>query len=47
MGNEFTKKQIRDWLENAIKKAKNPDPREKIKREREVRRAKVAKSYGL
>jgi hypothetical protein len=47
MSSEFTKKQIRDWIEASIKKAANPDPREKLKREREVRRVKVARSYGL
>jgi hypothetical protein len=47
MSNEATKQQIRAWLEEAIRKAQNPDPREKIKREREERRKKVSKFYGL
>lgn len=47
MGNEATKKQIRDWIENAIREAKNPDPRKIIKKQREQRKAKVEKNYGL
>lgn len=47
MSNEYTKKQIKDWLDNAVKKAQNPDPREKVKREREERRKKVQSRYGL
>jgi hypothetical protein len=47
MGNEYTKKQIRTWLENAIKKAQNPDPAEKVKRERRQRAKKVAIRFGL
>jgi len=47
MGNEGTKKQIRTWIENAIEKAQNPDPREKLKRLRREKVKKVAKNYGL
>lgn len=47
MSNEATKAQIRAWLEEAIKKAQNPDPREKLKQERERRRKLVSKHYGL
>lgn len=47
MGNESTKAQIRGWIEEAIRKAKNPDPREKIKKERQRRAIKISKSYGL
>lgn len=47
MANESTKAQIRTFLEEAIKKAQNPDPREKIKREREKRVKKIEKNYGF
>lgn len=47
MSNEVTKAQIRTWLEEAIKKAQNPDPREELKREREKKAKQVSKSYGL
>lgn len=47
MANEETKQQIRIFIENAIRKAKNPDPREKLKRERKKRALQVAKQYGL
>lgn len=47
MANEGTKQQIRDWLEEAVRKAKNPDPRERIKRERAKRKTKVLESYAL
>lgn len=45
--NEATKQQIRTFIEEAIKRASNPDPRIKIKREREKRSAEVSKQYGL
>ncbi len=44
---EFTKQQIRAWLEEAVRKAQSPDPREQLKRAREKRKAKVSKMYGL
>jgi hypothetical protein len=47
MGNEQTKAQIKRWLDNAVKEAKNPDPRKKIKRQREQKKTKVYKQYGL
>jgi len=47
MGNEATKAQIRNWLENAIKEAKNPDMRKILKSKRELRKKVVAKNYGL
>jgi len=47
MGNEHTKLQIRTWLENAIKKAQNSDPREKLKRFRREKMKKVEKNYGF
>ena len=47
MGNEATKSQIRAWLEKSIREASNPDPREKLKRERREKSKKIAKSYGL
>lgn len=47
MSNEATKQQIREWLEQAIKKAQNPDLREKVRKEREKRKRMVEKHYGL
>lgn len=47
MGNEATRKQIRDWIEEQIKEARNPDPRKLMKKQREQRKAKVEKNYGL
>jgi hypothetical protein len=47
MSNEHTKKQIRDFVERAIEKGKNPDKREIIKKEREKRKTKVLKRFGL
>ena len=47
MSNEHTKLQIKTFLENAIKKAQNPDPREKLKRLRKEKIKKVAKNYGF
>jgi len=47
MGNEATKKQIREWIEKAIKEAKNPDPRKLLKKQRKKKKEKIAKSYGL
>ena len=45
--NEGTKKQIRDWLEDSIRKAQNPDPRELMKRKRVEKAKKIEKNYGL
>ena len=47
MSNEATKQQIRNFIENAIEKAKHPDRREEIKRERQRRATKVLKKFGL
>ncbi len=47
MSNEATRAQIRGWLEEAVRKAKNPDPREKIRNERKRRAVKISKTYGL
>lgn len=47
MSNEATKLQIRIWLENAIKKAQNPDLREKLLRLRKERMKKIEKNYGF
>jgi hypothetical protein len=47
MSNEGTKEQIRRWIENAIKEAKNPDPRKLLKKKREKKKKKVAQNYGL
>jgi hypothetical protein len=47
INNEGTKQQIRIWIERAIAKAQNPDPREAIKKKRAERVKTVAKSYGF
>lgn len=47
MSNEGTKAQIREWLDEAVRKAKNPDPRETLLRERLSRKVKVLKNFGL
>jgi hypothetical protein len=47
MGNEHTKQQIRNFLEQAIEKAKNPNDRERLKRLRHARAEKVSKRYGF
>lgn len=47
MSNEATKAQIKNWLDKAVREAQNPDPREKLKREREKKAMRVAKNFGL
>ena len=47
MGNEHTKLQIKTWLENAVKRAQSPNPREKLRRLRKEKMKKVAKNYGF
>lgn len=47
MANEATKEQIRQFLENAVRAAKNPNPREKMKRLRQEKVKKVSKMYGF
>lgn len=47
MSNEHTRKQIADSLERMHEKMLNPDPKEKIKRERKEKSKRVAKSYGF
>lgn len=47
LNNEGTKLQIKTWLENAVKKAQNPSPREKLRRVRKEKEKKVAKLYGF
>lgn len=47
MSNEFTKQQIKAWLEKAVEKARNPDPRERIRRERQERVKKTAQKFGF
>jgi hypothetical protein len=47
MGNEKTKAQIKRFLENAIKEAKNPDQRKILKKKRELKKKEVAKNYGF
>lgn len=46
MSNEATKKQIRDWIENAIRESKNPDLRRVLKKKRELRKKEIIKNYG-
>lgn len=43
----YTKSQVRAWIENAVKKAQQPDLKEMLKRERQKRTKIVAKSYGF
>jgi hypothetical protein len=45
--NEGTKLQIRTFLENAIKNAQNPSPKEKMRRLRKEKMKKVEKLYGF
>ena len=47
MSNIHTKIQIKTWLDNAVKKAQNPDPAEKVRRERKLKAKKVAQKYGI
>jgi len=47
MNNTGTKEQIRRFLENAVKNAQNPDPREVIKQKRMQKVGKIAKKYGF
>ena len=47
MASENTKEQIRRFLQNAVDRAKNPDPREKLRRIRKYNEKKVAKKYGF
>lgn len=47
INNHYTKLQIKKWLENAVKKAQDQSPREKMKRLRVEKMKKIAKSYGL
>jgi hypothetical protein len=46
MSNEATKKQIRDWIEGAIRESKNPDLRKILKKKRELRKKEIIKNYG-
>jgi len=47
VGNEHTKLQIKTWLENVIKNAQNPDPREKSRRLRKEKMKRIVKNYGF
>lgn len=51
INNEYTKKQIRDWLERSIAEAKNPDPvklaKSELREKRMKKRKKVANNNGL
>ncbi len=47
MGSEHTNQQFKKWLEDAIEEAKNPDPREALRRKRKQRAKKVERRYGL
>jgi len=44
---EATKQQIRNWIEEQIKEARNPDPRKLMKKKRELKKKMIAKNYGL
>lgn len=47
MSNEGTKEQIRDFIENAIENAKNPNSYEKMRKNHQIKSEKVKKSYGF
>jgi hypothetical protein len=47
LNNEGTKQQIRNWIERAIAKAQNPDPREALKKKRAERVKVVSRRYGF
>lgn len=51
MGNEHTKKQLRDFFKKAYDEARNPDPRTAarrlLKKKRQEKSKIVEKSYGL
>lgn len=47
MGNEKTKAQIKNWIENSIKEAKNPNQRKLLKKKRELKKKEIAKKFGL
>lgn len=47
MGNQLTKAQIRKWLDDAVKEAKNPDMRKVLKDKRRQKKKTIAKGYGL
>lgn len=47
MGSEGTRLQIQTWLENVVRNAQNPSPRERFKRMRSERKKKIAKKYGF
>jgi hypothetical protein len=47
MSNESTKEQLHRFFENAIKRAKEPNSREKLKRIRRERAKKVSQKFGL
>lgn len=45
--NAGTKQQIREALDRAIEKARNPDPRDQMRKDRQQKARKVAKVYGF
>lgn len=47
MGNEYTKEQVRKFLEEAVRKSKNPDMRAVMKEKRRKKSFKVAQKFGL
>lgn len=47
MSNESAKQELKEWIENAIEEAKNPNPREKAQKERKIKAGKVKQKYGL
>lgn len=42
-----TKEQIRAWIEESIRRAKNPDKKEILKKKRDAKKKIIAKKYGL
>ena len=47
MGNESTKQQIKDFLDQAVKNAQNPDMRKLLKKQREKKKKIIAQRFGL
>lgn len=47
VNNYYTKLQIKRWLDKAVKKAQDQNPREKLRRLRQEKMKKVAKGFGF
>jgi len=47
MGNEATKKQLRDEFQKAIDDSKSPDKRSELRDQRKKKSKKIKKKFGL